>query len=301
MILRHDGEHVALEVEGVTPGLRLESGPSRFVRLALGGETLAWARTMPQLGGVAWARVASPRLDVVPPITSRDARSVGSWSAWLAETLSRSPHSPLTRGAWALGPLAPRGDALVPPEHALAAPCRCVGSREALALPRALVLRWTSSFAGAGTLLPLRDPSPAGAARVKAWRKHARDGTLPPLLVLWLSAIDGYVLLDGHDRLAAARAEGLVPRAISVHALRVSPPDPAWIASATERYARVMEHHEKLAPATVREANERLVQAHRPWARYGTPARFTPSLAARFAEERPGLDLPRDVVAVLDA
>lgn len=44
---------------------------------------------------------------------------------------------------------------------------------------------------------------------MKSWRKRAREGTLPPLLVYAVSALDMFVLLDGHDRYAAAVAEGV--------------------------------------------------------------------------------------------
>ena len=45
--------------------------------------------------------------------------------------------------------------------------------------------------------------------RVKMWRKRAREGTLPPVLVYDVSALTMFALLDGHDRYAAARAEGV--------------------------------------------------------------------------------------------
>ncbi|MGB8939405.1 MAG: hypothetical protein WCD21_04060 [Streptomyces sp.] len=34
--------------------------------------------------------------------------------------------------------------------------------------------------------------------RVKAYRKQARDGTLPPVLLWWVSGLDCHLVLDGH-------------------------------------------------------------------------------------------------------
>jgi hypothetical protein len=43
---------------------------------------------------------------------------------------------------------------------------------------------------------------------VQAWRKRAKDGTLPPILAMLVRGMGGWLLLDGHVRLAAALAEG---------------------------------------------------------------------------------------------
>jgi hypothetical protein len=60
-------------------------------------------------------------------------------------------------------------------------------------------------------IVPLRAPSALDGARVKAYRKQARDGTLPPILLWWISGLCCHVLLDGHDRFAAALAEDREP------------------------------------------------------------------------------------------
>ncbi|PTL79149.1 hypothetical protein [Vitiosangium sp. GDMCC 1.1324] len=62
-----------------------------------------------------------------------------------------------------------------------------------------------------GAVLALREPSRPDASRVKAWRKHARDGTLPPVLLLYMELPQKWLVLDGHDRLQAALLEGITP------------------------------------------------------------------------------------------
>jgi len=54
-------------------------------------------------------------------------------------------------------------------------------------------------------------------------RKLARDGELPPLLVMWISGLQCYVVLDGHDRLQAAVLEGTTPHALGLNGLREEP------------------------------------------------------------------------------
>ena len=83
-----------------------------------------------------------------------------------------------------------------------------------LDLPRLQYDNWFASATGyAGHVIALRESDPT-ASRVAAWRKHARDGTLPPALLWWIRPLQRAVLLDGHDRLRAAAAEGVVAGAV---------------------------------------------------------------------------------------
>jgi hypothetical protein len=60
-------------------------------------------------------------------------------------------------------------------------------------------------------VLPMRPLPEADSGRVTAYRKQARAGILPPLLLWWVSGFDCHLLLDGHARLAAAIAEDVEP------------------------------------------------------------------------------------------
>ncbi len=80
------------------------------------------------------------------------------------------------------------------------------------------LLPWTLS--GADYLVcQRRIPSPE-SGRVKALRKLARDGILPPLLVWPIDAFGITVLLDGHARLSAALAERVLPDTILLSSVR---------------------------------------------------------------------------------
>lgn len=75
-------------------------------------------------------------------------------------------------------------------------------------------------------VFPLRAFSEPDGARVKAWRKHARDGTLPPVLLWFVRGLEMMVILDGHDRLRAAIAEGTVPPVLALWQVLDGPTDP---------------------------------------------------------------------------
>lgn len=78
-------------------------------------------------------------------------------------------------------------------------------------------------------VLPLRQVPDADAARVKAYRRQAREHVLPPILLWSVSGFDGYLLIDGHCRLAAALAEGIEP-SVLVLAIGSDPEvDQGWL------------------------------------------------------------------------
>ncbi|MFJ4525927.1 hypothetical protein ACIP4Y_34195 [Streptomyces sp. NPDC088810] len=94
--------------------------------------------------------------------------------------------------------------------------------------------RWAHRFAAylfdapGGALRRMPDP---GDGRVKAYRKQARDGTLPPVLLWWVSGLDCHLILDGHAQLAAAIAESVSPPLLHLH--RTAPRED--VAAGTER------------------------------------------------------------------
>ncbi|MEV7192527.1 hypothetical protein AB0N81_12105 [Streptomyces sp. NPDC093510] len=87
-------------------------------------------------------------------------------------------------------------------------------------------------------VLPLRPLPAPDAPRVKAYRKYVREKTLAPVLLWWVSFLDGWLLLDGHDRAAAALAEGVQPDCVEL--ARV-PDDADWRRTADQ----ITEAHEE--------------------------------------------------------
>jgi hypothetical protein len=270
------------------PGLVIESRPP-LVRIALGEATLAWFAPDRHWQYVAWLASPPPHsLDVIPPIRTSELGSV-SWPAYFARALVASVRAPVLSGRWRLAELGDR----TPHDAETTALDPALPFTENLRMRKQLravghrVLRYSRNG-----WLPLRAPSAVDASRVKAWRKHAREGALPPLLLQWIDLLDGYLILDGHDRLLASLLEQRRPRAVALFPERDEP----W-ASPEERqeteaiYQRIFARDERLSKNTALRMNDRLLES---WGRQrhncATPARYTPDLAERFAREYPSLD-----------
>ncbi len=184
--------------------------PSR-VRLTAGGAARWWARQEPGRAGVDLLRGEPMSHDdaVVRAITADDVRA-----ATAAPGTCKDVQSLEVLGAKrARGALPSRWDATW------------------TTILRAQGHQWKDDFFeedwyvhnGSRALLPMRPASLAESGRVKAWRKRAREGTLPPVLVHFIGALDMFVLLDGHDRYAAAREEGVPVPWLHVSAVTLEP------------------------------------------------------------------------------
>ncbi|MBX3249991.1 MAG: hypothetical protein KF901_22630 [Myxococcales bacterium] len=88
---------------------------------------------------------------------------------------------------------------------------------------------------------------------MRSWRKHAREGTLPPVLLTYVTGWCTHLLLDGHDRLVAALAEGVLPRVAMLACVDVVEQEPSEI----ERDGFVRAYESILASASI-ESRQRL-------------------------------------------
>lgn len=155
---------------------------------------------------------------VLPAWTAAECRRRGTdtarWFHAVRDALRTAPRSPLHGGGWALAEHpAPWQDAasfraaaadwladqLVEPE-----PTRGGGATGE-------VDHFRRVAGSAAALVPLRPLSPPDAPRVRAHRRLLHEGALAPVVLLRVSGLAGHVVLDGHDRLVAARTEGVVP------------------------------------------------------------------------------------------
>ncbi|MFJ9847891.1 hypothetical protein [Streptomyces sp. NPDC101150] len=202
-------EGLALSVDGpVRPPLRFEVADGRRMVLLQGGQVVLLARQRVTHFGVHYARTgryASP----LPPLRAGLARAYreacpdddGAWFArWahhFAEALRGSPNGPLHEGGWQLRP----------GMSSYAVDAFWDSLRHD---PERGHIAWFSGSPPEDSrdVLPLRPLSDPDAARVKAYRRQYREGVLPPVLLWGNSALDSCVVLDGHDRLLAALAEG---------------------------------------------------------------------------------------------
>ena len=284
------------------PALSIESCRP-WIRIALEGASLGWARPAPSWQTLIWIGEGRRQsLEVIPPIEKKELGQ-RSWPAFFARALSVSSRSPLSPGAWELSALAPRApaarDELSPSAQPRHAPYRASGLLRSVHEPTARLLPWVRP--DAPNVVALRMASDIDAARVKSWRKEARAGTLPPALLLWVSSMAGYLLLDGHDRVLAASLEGAPLGAVALYNYRDEPLDEGWQASAETKHARVFSHQAQLSDATRVAANRALIESWVPYRKHPTTARYVPDLAERFEREHTLNGLPPEIRAALSA
>jgi hypothetical protein len=213
------------------PMLHVEAARLYRVRVMLGGQPLFWMRVDDGWDGCATLRGPAKLEGAFARITAEEARrpadpgSTGWWAAWCrwwAHQFEGREPSLLHSGRWCLRPLKSvpvskaQGYSTVPMMGAGLFPEPPCGLDAALRFQPFQVEDWSRAEAGAlpersGGVMPLRAPSPVDDGRVKAWRKHARDGTLPPVLLMYFTLVERWLVVDGHDRLHAALLEGREP------------------------------------------------------------------------------------------
>jgi hypothetical protein len=201
------------------PRLRVEVTSGRRLLIRQGDEIVLLARQDPQHLGVRYARTNRFLDDDVPPITGAQARDfagdLARWAHWYVDRLS-----PVHAGRWTLVPGMPRW----------ARPSNW--PRLATDDPDRGHITWFGHGAPPEDLrdvLPLRRLSSPDAARVKSYRQEHADGILAPALLWWVSGLQTLLVLDGHDRIAAALAEGAAPPVLVLAPAE----DPEWIAAAS--------------------------------------------------------------------
>jgi hypothetical protein len=182
---------LALEPTGPrVPGLRMEMGDGARLLVRQDGRPVLLGRVTPWHQGVRTVRLPGYR-SVVPPLRAKTVRRQPDWTHWFADRLTACPHGPLHADRWLLSEGSP--------------PFYAWGSELVRAWPGAY-LDWGHGWNG---IVPLRPLSAPDGARVKAYRRQLREGSVAPVLLWWITGLDGWLVLDGHDRLVAAREEGV--------------------------------------------------------------------------------------------
>jgi hypothetical protein len=141
---------------------------------------------------------------MVTPITAaesrrRPARCDEGWAEHFRRQLADSADGPLRDGGWAIG----RAEVAVPASRWAGEGQDGFGPGSALTDVDG-ELDW---FGMQVHLLPLRAMPEPNDARVRAHRKLAREGLLPPVLTWRVTGLQSFIVLDGLSRLAAAWAE----------------------------------------------------------------------------------------------
>jgi hypothetical protein len=264
-----EGEWVGLELEvargelPAKPRWRMEYAQPGRLRVVCGRGVQLWARVDGWWWEDWWVvlgeRVAE---GVLGPIRAEQVRAVRAaprseawWSAWArryAQGLRESPCTPLYPGGWRLTPVRPHVPPLedtagVTPRH-----WHLPSPREGAEASGALFNREAR---------PLRPWSQPEEPRVKAWRKRAREGTLPPLLLFWSARLSLFFVLDGHDRLLAAQLEGVEPAALALWPFEVQryEPDPQRQEAAWKSFEEALADPQRSKRISTRSLNTTLI------------------------------------------
>jgi hypothetical protein len=182
--------------------------------LVQGEEPVLLARVVPSESCVNVLRTGLYR-SPLPPLRADHARrlagSAPRWGHYLADVLAAPTRSPLHDGRWTLS----SETSLLPWNRHGRSAAEWWGSMLVEGDPVARLDWWRHM--GEWEILPMRAVPDAEDGRVKAYRKLARDGILPPVLLWWISGFDCHVVLDGHARLAAALAESIEVPVMELH------------------------------------------------------------------------------------
>lgn len=238
-LTRTDGTWSGLlleERERPRPGLCLWTAGNRLLLTqGAAADPLLLALVDPDRYGVDFHRTGRYR-PLLPPLRAHMARdfegSPQRWAHHFATLLATSPDGPLHDGRWVLSP---DPLLLLRPNHQGEPHGEYWRSLLIEGDPDGYIDWFIHN--GSWEILPLRVMPGADDPRVKAYRKQARDGILPPVLLWWVSGLDSHVVLDGHARLAAAIAESVEPAVLELR--RTTPQDE--VDTGTERAAATYE------------------------------------------------------------
>jgi hypothetical protein len=242
------------------PGLTVSVCAPKRIRLAAQERPLLWARIDDFYSGYELLRSSeaiSP--GVIPPIPfalAEQHRHAGdrpgfdrAWARAFAEMLANSNACPLSDGPWRLGS---NGGARGLRDLAPNLVTKIVGQQSHG------YLEW--DFGDDLYPITLRQLSSPESGRVRAWRKLVRNASLPPILLYWVSGLDAYVVLDGHDRLLAASLENASAPALLLESVREHETDEATQAAILRQVTLALEAANR---ARTRGMEERLARAQR--------------------------------------
>jgi hypothetical protein len=215
-ITRDDGTWTGLSLEVQSrrqSGLCLFSAERRLL-LAQQSRPVLLAAVEEDQCGVEFWRTDGYR-SFIPPLRADAARVLAGererWAHRFAQYLIDSPGSPLHEGRWLLSCESP----LRRWRHADTSHAEYWSSMLVEGHPDGYIDWFLHSHSW--EVLPLRPMPDADDGRVKAYRKQAREETLPPVLLWWVSGLDCHLILDGHARYAAAVAESVEPPLLQLH------------------------------------------------------------------------------------
>jgi hypothetical protein len=197
--------------QAVHQGIAVTLTKQRCVRVAVNDVPYLWIRIEDDFDGYQILRSnRQQHVSALPPILFSLARQCADdhllWAKTYAEMLANSSGSPFVNGKWFLGQ-EQYWHKLEPSMLEKIVQQKTYGYVE-----------W--EFGKHLYPVALRVFSAPDYGRVKAWQKFVKTAALPPILLYWVSVLDAYVILDGHDRVLAAHLEGVALPVLVLHEMK---------------------------------------------------------------------------------
>lgn len=255
--------------QNIKPMLHLEICSKRFFKLMYGTQTLFWARQHYKYYGVALikANILIENTPIVSSINSIDveerkqlvgSEKLKSWAKYFIQSLSKNKNQFFYSGKWLIRPFTYSSWQYTDTQELKQSH---IDERIFDALDSS-IYQYVSWFH-----TPSKDVAFVGLhsinednSRLKWWRKKAKENTLPPILLYYISALDTYVLIDGHYRLKAAQLENILPETlvISTYHLDKYIADPKIKTS----ILKSLQNRKKNRQLTLDETNDILINAY---------------------------------------
>lgn len=211
------GLELAVGKRPTPPAWHLQFASPSLLRLTCQGAPLLWARIDTVYWGFRWLRAATAYRGPIAPLRAHQVRAIraapgsddwyAAWGRFFARGLATSSCSPLHEGTWHLLHDNVLDGVRDGPVDLLDGKARQIISNSQ-EYPHQLIAgeapydeRYVHQLFG------LTQPSTLSPSRLKVWRKRAREGTLPPVLVLQVQPLLCFLILDGHHRWMAALME----------------------------------------------------------------------------------------------
>jgi len=205
------------QINNLKPKLHLKVCGRRFFKFCQGDKILFWARQHSCHYGVALLKTFDYE-SILTPIRSSEiekrtdlsqAKWLESWSAYFINDVEKKANEVLYDGEWLMTAHihTPKYSSYVQLHENDMGANDIYGVENSLKETPFQQIDW---FVGdvEDSLVNLKKINEYDG-RLKWWQKKAKENALPPIVLLYISGLDNYIILDGHYRLKAAYDEGI--------------------------------------------------------------------------------------------
>lgn len=219
--------HLQIEVKkSPAPSLYFLVGGNRRMILKQNNQSVFWAAIEDRCYGVWVARnfTNTKKSHFFPSIPSHIIQQASSlsndeksqfWSRYFIKNISKAEFSFLYPGTWRISQAKLEWEYQ---ESKVYEKWVINETKIAFEQPPLVHLDW--GISGNGNLVALKPKSPKDSDRVKWWRKCIQAGNCPPVLAWFITSLDAFIIIDGHDRLQAHLLENKLPEIYVIHSLK---------------------------------------------------------------------------------